>query len=43
MSHLQLASISRSETAKEFLRRSPALFKMAKRIYYWLLSKNIQL
>ena len=43
MSHFQLASISRSRTVKEFLKRSPVLFKMAKRIYYWLLSKNIQL
>jgi hypothetical protein len=42
-SYLQLSNMSRSRILKKIIGRSPILFRMTKRFYYWLLSKNIQL
>lgn len=43
VNHMKIASLSRSSTLKRLLSKYPRLRRLARRIYHWLLSKNVQI
>ena len=43
VNNIKIASLSRSTTLKRIIGKSPRMRRLARRIYYWLLSKNMQI